>query len=143
MPCSYCTAANMGRVHGEGDVGEIVDEIAALVASARAKGLPVLPLFLAADEVNLPDERLLERVLRELLARDLAKSLHWRGYFNPTPFSDELCETDRGDERHGLDDGRLVIVTTCSREMASPSAAGTWTSRWSGSWDTGSRSSSD
>jgi tRNA A37 methylthiotransferase MiaB len=92
MECSYCTAANMGRVHGDGDVGEIVDEIAALVASARLKGLPVLPLFLAADEVNLPDERLLVRVLRELLARDLAKSLRWRGYFNPTPFSDELCE---------------------------------------------------
>ena len=92
MECSYCTAANMGRVHGDGDVGEIVDEIAALVASARLKGLPVLPLFLAADEVNLPDERLLVRVLRELVARDLAKALHWRGYFNPTPFSDELCE---------------------------------------------------
>jgi anaerobic magnesium-protoporphyrin IX monomethyl ester cyclase len=92
MTCSYCTAANMGRVHGDGDVGEIVDEIAALVASARLKGLPVLPLFLAADEVNLPDERLLVRVLRELVARDLAKAVHWRGYFNPTPFGDELCE---------------------------------------------------
>ena len=92
MACSYCTAANMGRVHGDGDVGEIVDEIAALVASARLRGLPVLPLFLAADEVNLPDERLLVRVLRELVARELAKSLRWRGYFNPTPFSDELCE---------------------------------------------------
>jgi hypothetical protein len=92
MTCSYCTAANMGRVHGEGDVGEIVDEIAALVASARLRGLPVLPLFLAADEVNLPDERLLVRVLRELVARDLSKALHWRGYFNPTPISAELCE---------------------------------------------------
>src|SRR6185437_13772926 len=51
MQCSYCTAANMGRVHGDGDVGEVVDEIAALVASARSRGLPVLPLFLAADEV--------------------------------------------------------------------------------------------
>jgi tRNA A37 methylthiotransferase MiaB len=92
MACSYCTAANMGRMHGDGDVREIVDEIAALVASARARGLPVLPLFLAADEVNLPDEGLLVRVLRELRARDLAKSVHWRGYFNPTPISDELCD---------------------------------------------------
>ena len=91
MQCSYCTAANMGRVHGDGDVAEIVDEIAALVAAARAKGLPVLPLFLAADEVNLPDERLLLRVLRALLDRDLAKALSWRGYFNPTPIGDELC----------------------------------------------------
>jgi anaerobic magnesium-protoporphyrin IX monomethyl ester cyclase len=91
MACSYCTAANMGRVHGDGSVTEIVDEIAALVAVARAKGLPVVPLFLAADEVNLPDEALLVRVLRELVARDLAKALHWRGYFNPTPLSDELC----------------------------------------------------
>ena len=66
MACSYCTAATMGRVHADGDVREIVDEIAALVASARLRGLPVLPLFLAADEVNLPDERVLLRVLREL-----------------------------------------------------------------------------
>jgi tRNA A37 methylthiotransferase MiaB len=91
MACSYCTAANMGRVHGDGGVPEIVDEIATLVALARGKGLPVLPLFLAADEVNLPDETLLVRVLRELVERDLAKALHWRGYFNPTPMSDELC----------------------------------------------------
>ena len=63
MQCSYCTAANMGRVHGDGDVGEVVDEIAALVAAARARGLPMLPLFLAADEVNLPDARLLEELL--------------------------------------------------------------------------------
>jgi anaerobic magnesium-protoporphyrin IX monomethyl ester cyclase len=91
MQCSYCTAANMGRVHGDGDVTEVVDEIAALVAAGRARGLPVLPLFLAADEVNLPDAALLERVLRELFARDLGKALHWRGYFNPTPISEELC----------------------------------------------------
>jgi anaerobic magnesium-protoporphyrin IX monomethyl ester cyclase len=91
MQCSYCTAANMGRVHGDGDVAEVVDEIAALVAASRAKGLPVVPLFLAADEVNLPDERLLVRLLRALLERDLAKALSWRGYFNPTPIGDELC----------------------------------------------------
>ena len=92
MACSYCTAANMGRVHGDGDIDEIADEIAYLVALARAKGVPTVPLFLAADEVNLPDGRLLERLLRELVARDLPKSIHWRGYFNPTPVSDELCE---------------------------------------------------
>jgi anaerobic magnesium-protoporphyrin IX monomethyl ester cyclase len=91
MACSYCTAANMGRVHADGDVTEIVDEIASLVAVARAKGVPVLPLFLAADEVNLPDGALLERLLRELVDRDLAKSIYWRGYFNPTPVPDELC----------------------------------------------------
>ncbi|MDX6580134.1 MAG: hypothetical protein QOJ47_1683 [Gaiellales bacterium] len=91
MQCSYCTAANMGRVHGDGDVAEVVDEIAALVAASRAKGLPIVPLFLAADEVNLPDERLLVRLLRALLDRDLAKALSWRGYFNPTPIGDELC----------------------------------------------------
>ncbi|MDX6566883.1 MAG: hypothetical protein QOE10_2545 [Gaiellales bacterium] len=91
MQCSYCTAANMGRLHGDGDVAEVVDEIAALVAASRAKGLPVVPLFLAADEVNLPDERLLVRLLRALLDRDLAKALSWRGYFNPTPIGDELC----------------------------------------------------
>jgi anaerobic magnesium-protoporphyrin IX monomethyl ester cyclase len=91
MQCSYCTASNMGRVHGDGDVGEVVDEIAGLVAVARGKGVPVVPLFLAADEVNLPDGRLLERVLRELVERDLARSIYWRGYFNPTPVTDELC----------------------------------------------------
>jgi anaerobic magnesium-protoporphyrin IX monomethyl ester cyclase len=91
MRCSYCTAANMGRVHAEGGVAEIVDEIAALVAASRARGLPVLPLFLAADEVNLPDARLLAAVLEQLLARDLAKALQWRGYFNPTPLDDDLC----------------------------------------------------
>jgi anaerobic magnesium-protoporphyrin IX monomethyl ester cyclase len=92
MACSYCTAASMGRVHGDGDVSEIVGEIAALVASAQLRGLPVLPLFLAADEVNLPDERLLVRLLREIVERELAPSLHWRGYFNPTPLGDELCD---------------------------------------------------
>jgi anaerobic magnesium-protoporphyrin IX monomethyl ester cyclase len=91
MACSYCTAANMGRVHGDGEVAEIADEIAALVAVARAKGVPVLPLFLAADEVNLPDGALLERLLSEIVERDLARSIYWRGYFNPTPVSDELC----------------------------------------------------
>jgi anaerobic magnesium-protoporphyrin IX monomethyl ester cyclase len=91
MQCSYCTAANMGRVHAQGDVREIVDEIAVLVAASRARGLPVLPLFLAADEVNLPDGRLLAAVLEEILARDLAKALQWRGYFNPTPLGDDLC----------------------------------------------------
>jgi radical SAM superfamily enzyme YgiQ (UPF0313 family) len=91
MQCSYCTAATMGRAHEQGDVGEIVDEIARLVAASRSRGLPVLPLFLAADEVNLPDERLLSAVLEEILARDLQKALHWRGYFNPTPLGDELC----------------------------------------------------
>jgi anaerobic magnesium-protoporphyrin IX monomethyl ester cyclase len=91
MQCSYCTAANMGRVHNDGDVREVVDEIAALVAAARARGLPVLPLFLAADEVNLPDAQLLEELLRRIVERDLAKALHWRGYFNPTPLGDALC----------------------------------------------------
>jgi hypothetical protein len=91
MACSYCTAANMGRVHGDGDVAEISDEIAMLVATARGKGVPVVPLFLAADEVNLPDGALLERLLCALLERDLAKAIYWRGYFNPTPVSGELC----------------------------------------------------
>jgi hypothetical protein len=95
MQCSYCTAANMGRVHGDGDVGEVVAEIESLIAVARGKGMPVLPLFLAADEVNLPDARLLERVLRELVERDLAKAILWRGYFNPTPLPDELCRLIR------------------------------------------------
>ena len=109
MQCSYCTAANMGRVHGDGDVGEVIDEIAALVAAARARGLPMLPLFLAADEVNLPDARLLEEVLRRILERDLAKALHWRGYFNPTPIDDELC--------------RLIAATHGSVSMTVDSAS--------------------
>ena len=111
MQCSYCTAANMARVHGDGDVGEVVDEIAALVGAARARGLPVLPLFLAADEVNLPDGRLLERVLREILARDLQKALSWRGYFNPTPMGDELC--------------RLIAATNGTVSMTVDSACDT------------------
>ena len=109
MQCSYCTAANMGRVHGDGDVGEVIDEIAALVAAARSRGLPMLPLFLAADEVNLPDARLLEEVLRRILERDLAKALHWRGYFNPTPIDDELC--------------RLIAATHGSVSMTVDSAS--------------------
>jgi anaerobic magnesium-protoporphyrin IX monomethyl ester cyclase len=91
MACSYCTAASMARVHGDGNVDEVVDEITALVKAVRAKGVPILQLFLAADEVNLPDVRLLSSVLEELIARDLAKSVQWRGYFNPTPMNSELC----------------------------------------------------
>ena len=141
MACSYCTAANMGRVHGDGDVGEIVDEIAALVASARLKGLPVLPLFLAADEVNLPDERLLVRVLASswratLRSRALARLLQ------PDTVQRRALRADRGDERQVS----MTVDSACDDVLArtaSRSGGGTSTRPSSGPSDTGSRSSSD
>ena len=109
MQCSYCTAANMGRVHGDGDVGEIVDEIAALVAAARSRGLPVLPLFLAADEVNLPDARLLEELLRRIVDARSREGAALARLLQPDAVRRRAVPADRRDARLGLDDGRLGL----------------------------------
>ena len=92
MKCVYCLAANLDRRHADDAVEVVLDEIADTVKSALARGVGSVPLFFADDEFNLPDERHPIAVLEGLLARDLARSISWRAYCNPSPFSDELAE---------------------------------------------------
>jgi radical SAM superfamily enzyme YgiQ (UPF0313 family) len=91
MECVYCLTANLRRRHVTGDVHAVASEIAAVVETASARGIRNVPIFFADDEFNLPDERYCIALLGELEARELVPKLRWRGYFNPTPFSDELA----------------------------------------------------
>jgi len=91
MECVYCLTANLRRKHLTGDVDAVAGEIEAVVESAGARGIRSVPIFFADDEFNLPDERYCIALLGALEDRELAPKLRWRGYFNPTPFSDELA----------------------------------------------------
>src|SRR6266550_4730831 len=57
MQCVYCTAANLGRQHANGDIDTVLDEVERTVAGARERGVGRVPIFFADDEFNLPDER--------------------------------------------------------------------------------------
>jgi hypothetical protein len=92
MQCAYCLTANLNRRHANADVEVVLEEIALTVCEARRRGIGTVPLMFADDEFNLPDEQHARAVLEGILERGLASSLSWRGYFNPTPFSDELAE---------------------------------------------------
>jgi hypothetical protein len=70
------------------------------VRDSHERGVGLVPLFFADDELNLPDEGHSIAVLRGLLERGLAETVTWRAYFNPTPFSDELAQLVR--ETNGL-----------------------------------------
>ena len=87
MQCVYCTAANLGRRHANGELDAVLDEIERTVAGARERGVGRVSIFFADDEFNLPDERHPIAVLQGILERGLAKHMTWRAYFNPTPFS--------------------------------------------------------
>lgn len=91
MQCAYCLTANMRRSHSNVDLGAVLDELAAIISEAADRGISRVPIFFADDEFNLPDERHSIELLQKLVDRDLAKSIHWRAYFNPVPFSDELA----------------------------------------------------
>jgi pyruvate-formate lyase-activating enzyme len=91
MQCVYCLTANLRRAHANGDVAAVVAEIEATVAASAERGIGETPIFFADDEFNLPDERHAIAVLRAIRERGLHEKLNWRGYFNPTPFSDELA----------------------------------------------------
>jgi pyruvate-formate lyase-activating enzyme len=95
MQCVYCTAANLGRRHANSELEAVLDEIERTVAGARERGVGRVSIFFADDEFNLPDERHPIAVLQGILERGLAKHMSWRGYFNPTPFSDEFAELVR------------------------------------------------
>ena len=95
MQCVYCTAANLGRRHANGELDAVLDEIERTVAGARERGVGRVSIFFADDEFNLPDERHPIAVLQGILERGLAKHMTWRAYFNPTPFSAEFAELVR------------------------------------------------
>ena len=95
MQCVYCTAANLGRRHSDGELDTVLDEIEHTVAGARERGVGRVSIFFADDEFNLPDERHPITVLQGILERGLAKHMNWRAYFNPTPVSAELAELVR------------------------------------------------
>jgi hypothetical protein len=92
MACAYCLTANVRRRYAAGDVGEVLDELEAVVREALDHGVSPVPVFFADDELNLPSERHTVAVLRGIEERGLSAHLRWRAYLNPTPFSDELAE---------------------------------------------------
>ena len=100
MQCVYCTAANLGRQHANGEMDTVLDEIERTVAGARERGVGRVSIHFADDEFNLPDERHPIAVLQGILDRGLAKHMTWRAYFNPTPFSDEFAELVRQTNGH-------------------------------------------
>ena len=100
MQCVYCTAANLGRQHANGDLDTVLDEVERTVAGARERGVGRVPIFFADDEFNLPDERHPIAVLEGLRERGLTKHISWRAYFNPTPFSAEFAELVRETNGH-------------------------------------------
>ena len=100
MQCVYCTAANLGRQHANGDLETVLDEVEQTVQAARERGVGRVSIFFADDEFNLPDERHPISVLEGLRDRGLAKHLTWRAYFNPTPFSAEFAELVRETNGH-------------------------------------------
>src|SRR5918992_187153 len=100
MQCAYCTAANLLRRHGNADLDVVLAEIEQTVRDSRERGVGLVPLFFADDELNLPDERHPIAILRGIAERGLADSITWRAYFNPTPFSAEFARLVR--ETNGL-----------------------------------------
>lgn len=100
MQCVYCTAANLGRQHANGDLATVLDEVEQTVQGARERGVGQVSIFFADDEFNLPDERHPISVLEGIRDRGLAKHLTWRAYFNPTPFSARFAELVRETNGH-------------------------------------------
>jgi radical SAM superfamily enzyme YgiQ (UPF0313 family) len=100
MQCVYCTAANLGRQHANGELETVVDEVERTVAGARERGIGRVSIFFADDEFNLPDERHPIAVLSGILERGLTKHMTWRAYFNPTPFSAEFADLVRETNGH-------------------------------------------
>jgi len=100
MQCVYCTAANLGRQHANGELGTVVDEVEGTIAGARERGVGRVSIFFADDEFNLPDERHPIAVLRGIQERGLTKHMTWRAYFNPTPFSAEFADLVRETNGH-------------------------------------------
>src|SRR5262245_29379763 len=100
MQCVYCTAANLGRQHANGEVETVLDVIERTVSVARERGVGQVPIFFADDEFNLPDERHPIAVLEGLVERGLTRNISWRAYFNPTPFSSEFAELVRETNGH-------------------------------------------
>ena len=100
MQCVYCTAANLGRQHANGDLETVLDDVELTVKTAGERGVGRVSLFFADDEFNLPDERHPIEVLRGLAERGLVDSVSWRAYFNPTPFSAELADLVRETNGH-------------------------------------------
>src|SRR6187551_731548 len=54
MQCVYCTAANLGRQHANGDLDVVLDEVERTIAGARERGVGRVSIFFADDEFNLP-----------------------------------------------------------------------------------------
>ena len=100
MQCVYCTAANLGRQHANGDLETVLDEVEQTVEVARERGVGRVSIFFADDEFNLPDERHPISILEGIRERGLEKNLTWRAYFNPTPFSAEFAELVRETNGH-------------------------------------------
>jgi anaerobic magnesium-protoporphyrin IX monomethyl ester cyclase len=100
MQCVYCTAANLGRQHANGDLATVLDEVEQTVQGAREHGIGQVSIFFADDEFNLPDERHPISILEGIRDRGLAKHLTWRAYFNPTPFSATFAELVRETNGH-------------------------------------------
>ena len=101
MQCVYCTAANLGRQHANGDASRPCStRWSAPWPDARERGVGRVPIFFADDEFNLPDERHPIAVLEGLRDRGLTKHISWRAYFNPTPFSAEFAELVRETNGH-------------------------------------------
>jgi pyruvate-formate lyase-activating enzyme len=89
--CAYCLTANLFGRHASGDVEAALAEVEGIAQEAEARGIGHVSVFFADDELNLPEERHALALLRGLEERGLHERIRWRGYFNPTPFSDELA----------------------------------------------------
>ncbi len=113
MQCAYCLTANLGRTHSEPPLEPVLDEIEATVAHARAHGVARAPVFFADDELNLPGEGHAIALLNGLVERGLTRKMTWRGYFNPTPFSDELARLVAATNGHAsitVDSAAEVVI---------------------------------
>src|SRR5262249_21119861 len=72
MACSYCTAATLRRRHADDSVVAVLDEIERAVEAARARGVQRVPVFLCADELNLPGAGHAVALLTGIVERGLA-----------------------------------------------------------------------
>ncbi|WP_433431388.1 B12-binding domain-containing radical SAM protein [Nonomuraea sp. CA-141351] len=87
LRCSYCTDPVNQRRTEHRAVGNVVAEIRHHVEEHGLRSFHI-----ADAELNLPYEDHLLRVCAGIRDSGLAGQIGWRGYFNVTPFSDELMD---------------------------------------------------
>ena len=106
MQCVYCTAANLGRQHANGDLEVVLEELERTVAEARERGVGRVPIFFADDEFNLPDERHPISVLEGLREPRARASHHLARVLQPDTVLARVRRPRARDERPRVDHGR-------------------------------------